>query len=404
MPSTSGPPGPQYPPAPPPNSIPPPRFRQPTRPVAPHRAIAAGLNPADVVNSATPRPSFRMPPPHQNAPSPGVAQLTPAHAQYRTQPRGQSRLAAGGAPIGGSPGKITTSYTVVGHGPRPSGSSTGTSPSYSSTSIRQPQRFVNTVALDSARTDARFANMNVKTYLTMGNKDPSTMTQEEIDQLVASSLDPQNKRKNTGSLVQSPTTSPRREGAAQEPHNTLSMKPEVAPTAPEDQTQSKTASTSRAFKKRKLDETIDAVASATESIGEPTSKKVSRRESVEKDRPKTPKAKKSSPAPSGSASRTPRAAAIAANQAIVHHKPTSSSSTGSTTSSQDVSDTKADNPLDLLAELSEAAAAEEHMDKTNKKSKCALCNLAYFFYFTAPKKASESSTASAKNRDGSEEL
>uniref|UniRef100_A0A8R1EXP0 Uncharacterized protein n=1 Tax=Caenorhabditis japonica TaxID=281687 RepID=A0A8R1EXP0_CAEJA len=106
--------GPLLPPGPPahllssqPHGPPPPqppshRFRPPgQRPMAPHRAIAAGLNPADVVNASTPRPSYRMVPNQQ-----------PQHPQY--YPPAPATLLYHQSPVPRRQNVCTTSSAYVG--------------------------------------------------------------------------------------------------------------------------------------------------------------------------------------------------------------------------------------------------------------------------------------------------
>uniref|UniRef100_A0A8R1HKP7 Zf-C3Hc3H domain-containing protein n=1 Tax=Caenorhabditis japonica TaxID=281687 RepID=A0A8R1HKP7_CAEJA len=429
--------GPLLPPGPPahllssqPHGHPPPqppshRFRPPgQRPMAPHRAIAAGLNPADVVNASTPRPSYRMIP-NQQPQHPQYYPPAPATPLYHQSPvprrpnvPPQRMLAGGGSSL--TPPKMSSiNYNIVESSPSGAsygeGSSQQLPPLLPTVSDVSPSasRFANP-ALDTALHDVRFANMNVKTFLSMSSKDLDNMTQEEIDLLASNS---QQIKKFPPARIPTPSVSEVIQSTANSiPMTTISEYPTTSP------------SSSRYTKKRKIDQTIDEVVQIatrmelfppiddrrgpitdfstysaptptstpisspphvsettssrtlapedSTSSGEPLAKKpapnvsasskritTSEKEKETNDtrteRAKTPKTPGKKPALSSSSSaastssgRTPRAAAIAANNAIAHNKPPTSSSSGAVEES-------CGNPLNILAELSEAAAAEE---------------------------------------------
>ncbi|EFP11908.1 hypothetical protein CRE_29326 [Caenorhabditis remanei] len=464
-------------------------------PMAPHRAIAAGLNPADV--GPPPRaPGFRMgtpglrPHPHvqQSAyvqqpvgpPPPGSRPRNPAYPPLGPRPRPpqqQHVVRSVGPAIQRVPsGTITTSYVVQGPpseqqqqpsgapGPVPAtlgapGAVPGTpgtssesvgppsseSPSTTTASIVGPaivrspgtglplagpssgiplgltQASYSAVsALDNARQDARFANINVRTFLTMGHmgqKDLSKMSQQELEQMAAETElnNEREKRKslnspiNTaafpggvqkmggqqqrGGVAQGIRGTPRRSSAI--PSETIvpdsvkeviltpsinSSVPPIPPNPP--------PSEAAQARKRKIHETTiqnppssEAAASgeatSSESSGEPLAKKSDAEVTgtpspkEKSERSKTPKSssKKRSRSPSTtptSSQRAPRAAAIAANQAMTHQKPqTPSTSTATSSSSVQSGGQEQDsNFLDLLAKMAEEAAQNEDMDTT----------------------------------------
>uniref|UniRef100_A0A8R1ED65 Uncharacterized protein n=2 Tax=Caenorhabditis japonica TaxID=281687 RepID=A0A8R1ED65_CAEJA len=231
-------------------------------------------------------------------------------------------------------------------------------------------------ALDTALHDVRFANMNVKTFLSMSSKDLDNMTQEEIDLLASNS---QQIKKFPPARIPTPSVSEVIQSTTNSiPMTTISEYPTTSP------------SSSRYTKKRKIDQTIDEVVQIatrmelfppnddrrgsvvdfstysaptptstpisspphvsetttsrtlapedSTSSGEPPAKKPAPAslKKITTKRAKTPKTPGKKPALSSSSSsaasttsgRTPRAAAIAANNAIAHNKTPTSSSSG----------------------------------------------------------------------------
>ncbi|CAI2348684.1 unnamed protein product [Caenorhabditis sp. 36 PRJEB53466] len=408
-------------------------------PMPPHRAIAAGLNPADVVNASTPRPSYRMAlplqqPQQQSHPSPQQFQHQ-QDPQHNSEPimamtvgnpapgfnlssrrPGQippHRMKGG---TGTTPSKVTTSYTVI--------SSNPSLIPYSSFPMTSSSRYYGQLAhpsLDSARHDARFANMNVKTFLSMGNKDLSSMTQEEIDQLAAS----QDKRK--GATAQSTLGSPPSSSSSvlHGQEETPLFPAESLPVTPG--TSASRTPTTRIYRKRKNEETlkttpapINAISSSQDSevgegsvpvteqnvsppistatsTGEPAAKKSTNSGASSPTKPVQMDKSAQEPAkcakstdeqttsthsvPSAPTGRAPRAAAIAANQAISTHKvvtsPPAAQPTAAAANQQDASQDASgsgasggkSNPLDMLAELSEAVAANEKVLDAKTKDK-----------------------------------
>uniref|UniRef100_A0A1I7TWP6 Zf-C3Hc3H domain-containing protein n=1 Tax=Caenorhabditis tropicalis TaxID=1561998 RepID=A0A1I7TWP6_9PELO len=336
-------------------------------PMAPHRAIAAGLNPADVGGQRSPyriQRAFPQSPQQQQFHQGGSM----VNRRYSTAPTaGNQRLMAGGGrPPGGN-------YVIHGSS-TPSSSSSG-APSVSTASPASEDSattagFSAMKSLDSARQDVRFANINVKTFLSMGNQNFEKMTKEEIEQMAAASESQEKPpRKNAhGAAAAAAAAAAVASGAGAQPArqnsrgysaralNPKPKEPAVIPDAVQqvvstpsivstgDMTTSGAtfsyAKTSEEGRKRKLED------SATSPSVEPPAKKP-----IEEKLDKTPKKTPLTPSPV----RTQRAAALAANQAIAHHKPPTPS-TSTTTSS---SSAPPENPLDLLAELSAAAEEEE---------------------------------------------
>ncbi|CCD66652.1 Protein sumv-1 [Caenorhabditis elegans] len=372
-------------------------------PIAPHRAIAAGLNPADVGT----RPAYRsqmagqrpgmtpsaqqgspqlISPPRQGSMMPVAMNQSP-QAVRRQTPVPPYRLMG--------PQRVTTSYTVV----RSGSSSSVAGPSRSSVASGSQH-----TALDTVQHDPRLANINVRTFLSIGNRDLSTLTQDEIDLLMAGNSPEKGGRKAgaPGAKESSKAAGGAQKGTSAAstsvPEPTKSSESSVDPQsdvsfsnpspAPEVIEKVAPAAMTITSNKRKIDETLASESTSSEATlihdttssssaetvsGEPPAKKSSdvsapvpspEKEKEKIDRPKTPKSstKRTTPTPSG---RTPRAAAIAANQAISHSKPNvPSASTSSSAASTDQ-----ENPLDLLAELSVAAAAEEQQQAIGSTSK-----------------------------------
>lgn len=438
------------------------RPQQSRLPMAPHRAIAAGLNPADVGSPGL-RPTFRMTPqgqrpypslqppgggpPHQqgqlnqnpNMPnqSGGPLRGVPMNQSMRPQlPTAPHRMMG----LGAQRNTITTSYIVQGHGqsapglsetsgagssePGTSDGTSGVRPSAVGPSgVTGPRgdfqeyeplaSFSAVSALDSARHDARFANINVRTFLSMkqnGQKDLSKMSQEEIEQMAAETESIQEKaprkgvsqlvggvapggahskpRVQTQGIVRGPGGSIRKSNASHSsiPNSVLEVvsTPSISTPTPGTRRLSSDSET-KGSKKRKIGETSStpsdsntatsseataSLADACESSGEPIAKKpttseesisaVSGETSEEPNGNPTQERSERSKTPKRTSSNkraSPRAAAVSANQAIVTQKPVTPST--STASSSTSTAENEDNPLELLAELSAAAEAAE---------------------------------------------
>ncbi|UMM25682.1 hypothetical protein L5515_005401 [Caenorhabditis briggsae] len=381
-------------------------------PMAPHRAIAAGLNPADVggVSRST---QFRMQqPPHRlqrapGAPQPTVIQSPPGATVPQTPPRPQATSTQGlpgiatvlhgpnkaAAPPAatvsqpatvtqGAPARRTTATTYRIQGPAIQRNAPGSTSTSSEASPRGSAAFHAVSALDSARHDSRFANINVRTFLSMGQmgqKDLSKMSQEELEQMAAETEISQEKiRKNTVPVAATTASTPR--PIAQPPRTVTSRKPNPATgEIPESVWDVVATPSIVAPKKRKEPE-------ETTSSGEPPAKKPMTTSSGEgsegasddvkstvEQQPEAkpletiipaPTTQPSStttllPSPSG---RAPRAAAIAANQAMIQQSqkpvtPSTTTNSSSTSTSSAPLGQSDNNFLDLLAELAEAEEA-----------------------------------------------
>lgn len=208
-------------PPPPQHGTSPKMYRPPQSrlPMAPHRAIAAGLNPADVGGGAHQRPQFRggLPPPppsqqQQRLQHPTMYPQNPSSRSFvHTTPLPSISLPPRRAPPqmvsyrvqNGPNGQRTTLYHP--EIARDSGAPPGTEGAFEgSPEVPERSAGVNAAvtALDSARHDSRFANINVRTFLSMGQmgqKDLSKMSQEEIEQMAAEAEQEKASRKATSS-------------------------------------------------------------------------------------------------------------------------------------------------------------------------------------------------------------
>ncbi|CAO4371666.1 unnamed protein product [Caenorhabditis nigoni] len=406
-------------------------------PMAPHRAIAAGLNPADV-GGVSRTAQFRMQqPPHRlqggasGAPQPTLIQGPTAATVPQTPPRPQATVTQGlpgiatvlqgpnraaPAPTSGStatvtqpatvtqgatplpPARRTTATTYRIQGPGIQRNAPGSTSGAVEGSTRGSAAFHAVSALDSARHDSRFANINVRTFLSMGQmgqKDLSKMSQEELEQMAAETEISQEKvRKNTVPVA---VTSTPRPTIAQPPSRTVTSRKANPATGeiPESVWDVVATPSIVAPKKRKEPEAVESGTTSSGAVpntsgpasGEPPAKKppttssgevsedakvtveqqpeAKPMESLETIIPAPPTTQPSTTTtlPSPSSGRAPRAAAIAANQAMIHQQnqkpvtPSTTANSSSTSTSSAPLGPSENNPLDLLAELAEAEQA-----------------------------------------------
>ncbi|EGT45684.1 hypothetical protein CAEBREN_22126 [Caenorhabditis brenneri] len=434
-------------------------FRPQSRlPMAPHRAIAAGINPADVGTMPQRPPAYRIPQPPaprhyspqnqmtgpsayppQQFHSPLANPRSPMPSNFRPPQFGPVRMIGTPRPSQSGVHSITKSYVYQGGAPSSLSSGTsassgtpgasglaGTGPSGQSgsqnpqpplspevdpvggidsgteshgfddidTSGGVPQSSVAAIdspgapgtpppaplaptrqrsveeatsmaginaikSLESARHDVRFTNIPVKTYLALSNQqDLGQKTQEEIEKMAAEAEGLEKRKSFAGSGGSSSggsssSAAPRTPIHHQPPPPPIPKRWQPMPRgfSPKDSSVpdavQEVVATPSTGRKRKADT----------STGEPEKKK----RDVDAQKDKTPKTPGKRAEPTVSTGRTPRAAAVAANHAIVHHQHHKQSvpTTSTPSSSNSAGESSQENPLDLLAELSAAAEIEE---------------------------------------------